>query len=86
MNLREYATGGVIGVMVSGLPLWVFFEAKVERRVTNEVKVAELQKDCETLSKAITEMELDLDGFKWTIEGKVGALEKGMAVSHAKDH
>ena len=86
MDLRQSILGAVGGAILTGLPLYVFMENRVERRVSYEVTVKGLEKDTEATAKELKEMKLDLNGFKWTIEGKVSALEKAVAVSHAKDH
>ena len=84
MDYKQMALGGMLGVLGAGIPIWVFFESRVEKRVRQEVRVAELQKDHEGMEKDLEGLEVELEGFTWTMERRVNELEKGMAVEHVK--
>ena len=67
---RHIATWGLIGFVAPILPLWLFFEARVEKRVRQEVKVQALEARLE----AQTELMQKFDGRIWTMEQKLDSF------------
>lgn len=68
---RHIATWGLIGFVAPILPLWLFFEARVEKRVRQEVKVQSLESRHKALETEMDDLKKDTEGRLWTMEGKI---------------
>lgn len=81
MNLQQLGIGGVLGVIVTGLPMWTFFESRTEKRVRHETRLEGLAGDHKALKDRMTLLE----GRTWTAEREILHLGKQVAVQHARD-
>lgn len=55
MDLKQLTIGGAIGVVATGLPLWAFFESRVEKRVRYETQVTSMQGQLTSLEERYLE-------------------------------
>ena len=71
MDWKQSGLGAVVGAILTGLPLFVFMESRIEKRVRQEVKVAETaaKQDAEADARKV------LEGRVWTVEQDVKVLQ-----------
>jgi predicted nucleic acid-binding Zn-ribbon protein len=124
-KLNNLGAGVILGVLLAGLPIWIYAEKKIEKRVTSENKLTVIERDLKALKEALATdsttlhrriTELDnaadekraaqhaallgkledhakasaeardrMEGRVWTTEQDMKALDKTMAVMHARE-
>ena len=76
MDLKQGGVGVVLGAVLMGLPLFLAMESRIEKRVRNEVKIAETA----TRQEAAADARKVLEGRMWTVEQEIKVLR----LEHAK--
>jgi hypothetical protein len=83
-DLAKNLGSGVVGAVLTGLPLFVFLESRVEKRVTFEVRVAQLREGLKSTQAQLQKHEEQTRGSIWTLEQNVRGLEKEVAIKHSE--
>ena len=52
-KINNIGIGVLLGIIVAGLPIWIYAETKIEKRVVYESKVVGLEKDIAALKEAL---------------------------------
>ena len=70
MDLGKMGLAGLVGAVLAGTPLFVFIEARIEKRVKQEVEVARIVER----QKAALAARMLLEGRVWTVEEEIKSL------------